>query len=376
MASVEEQVERRVSFLRDRQKGIGATDVPAILGLSSYRDALDVYHEKTRPVDPDDVREEVEAGATPIGIVRGRTLEPIAVREFFDRTGRRGRHEKERAYAHPDFPHVRVHSDGTQYGDYAPEGHTGSGTLEAKAPRASTFERLVEAGLDEAHVLQVQTELAARGHSWGSLAFYSLESSEGPLHAVDVTRNDALAGWVVETMERFWREHVDPRDPPDEEEWAEEIDHAPPIQLPEGDVIELDSPRARALAEKVNEAKELRDEGKSLYEDRREEMGEFLLEIGKVGIRVPGLGTYRWIERSGRLHLSKTRVKEAAPIDRDAFIRWVVGDDDTMTRIHVPAGADPEVVAEEIADRLALDVDRLCSRSSPSQYVGVYPKDS
>ena len=39
----------REQFLLDRKKGIGGSDCASILGVSPYRTALEVYHDKTRP---------------------------------------------------------------------------------------------------------------------------------------------------------------------------------------------------------------------------------------------------------------------------------------------------------------------------------------
>ena len=39
----------REQFLLDRKKGIGGSDVASILGVSPYRTALEVYHDKTSP---------------------------------------------------------------------------------------------------------------------------------------------------------------------------------------------------------------------------------------------------------------------------------------------------------------------------------------
>ena len=39
----------REQFLLDRKKGIGGSDVASILGVSPFRTALEVYHDKTSP---------------------------------------------------------------------------------------------------------------------------------------------------------------------------------------------------------------------------------------------------------------------------------------------------------------------------------------
>ena len=39
----------REQFLLDRKQGIGGSDVASILGVSPFRTALEVYHDKTSP---------------------------------------------------------------------------------------------------------------------------------------------------------------------------------------------------------------------------------------------------------------------------------------------------------------------------------------
>ena len=53
----------REQFLLDRKKGIGGSDVASILGVSPYRTALEVYHDKTSPdLVLDELTEDMQRG--------------------------------------------------------------------------------------------------------------------------------------------------------------------------------------------------------------------------------------------------------------------------------------------------------------------------
>ena len=68
----------RETFLEIRRHGIGGSDVAAILGLSKFRTALDVFNDKTEKAAP---QEETEA------MHWGTLLEDVVAKEFAARTG-------------------------------------------------------------------------------------------------------------------------------------------------------------------------------------------------------------------------------------------------------------------------------------------------
>lgn len=68
----------RLDWLKTRQAGIGGSDVAAILGLSKYKTALDVYTAKTAEAVDD-------AGSQ--AAYWGSTLEDVVAKEFAKRTG-------------------------------------------------------------------------------------------------------------------------------------------------------------------------------------------------------------------------------------------------------------------------------------------------
>ena len=93
-------------FLRDRQKGIGGSDVAAIMGVSPWKTPLDVYLEKTMPVPPDD---DFEPIADKPELARGRRCEKYILEEYADRTFRTL--APGRLIRHPRYPFLQGHVD-------------------------------------------------------------------------------------------------------------------------------------------------------------------------------------------------------------------------------------------------------------------------
>jgi len=72
-------IQRTPEWLEARKKGIGGSDAPAVLGVSPWRTALDVYYEKTDPnYEPKPETEAMRWGAA---------LEPVMRTEYVRRTG-------------------------------------------------------------------------------------------------------------------------------------------------------------------------------------------------------------------------------------------------------------------------------------------------
>lgn len=91
------------SFLLERQKGIGGSDVAAIMGISPWKTPLDVYLEKTMPVPPDGF--EVEKPE----LMRGKRCEKYILEEYADRTC--NLLTPGRLVRHPQYPFLQGHVD-------------------------------------------------------------------------------------------------------------------------------------------------------------------------------------------------------------------------------------------------------------------------
>ena len=68
----------RSEWLKQRQAGIGGSDVAPILGISKWRTPLDVYNDKTS-----DIFEEEDNSS----MIWGRRLEPVIRQAYADETG-------------------------------------------------------------------------------------------------------------------------------------------------------------------------------------------------------------------------------------------------------------------------------------------------
>ena len=189
--------------LEARRHGIGGSDVPAILGLSPWRTPLDVYLEKTgegAPAPADDSPD------TPI--YWGNVLEDLVAREYSKRTG----HKVRRVSRQLRHKEVRIATANIDRLVVATE--DGPGVLECKTARVSTDD-WGEPGTDEVpdyYLAQVVHYLAVTGHGWADLAVLFLAERRFAIY--HIRRDDELVASILDTEQRWWREHVEARVPP------------------------------------------------------------------------------------------------------------------------------------------------------------------
>lgn len=360
-------VEQELQFRRDRQKGIGATDVGAILGYSDWRNALDVYHEKTREVRRADVEADLEEGQS-IHLLRGQVTEPLIARLYWQRTGRSGRQRPKRS--HPEHPHLRPDPDAEIFADDArepPKDQTGY--AEWKAPSRGVFDSLIDEGIRKTYLLQIQFGMACTGLAWGSFGFGNLESRHGPIHPIDVLADEDLGRYLVDRMDEFWRHHVEGRNPPDPEAWAHD-ETMPDVRETTGEVLEVgDDVDVRNLTEKMIEAREKRNTWKDRYKQRRDNLQELLEErdYGTDRIRVPGVAKLTIVRVSGRTKFDRDALEDHRPVDRDALLRLADG---------VSPGRDgiSEIVGALHGGDLDLDLDRFERQQSGYSYLKLTPE--
>jgi len=92
-----EQLENRINY-------VGGSDAPIIMGLSPYRNVVDLWHEKTGQIEPRDISDNPYVKA-------GNFLEPCIRTWFEHETGLKITHENE-FYAHPEYDFIGGHIDG------------------------------------------------------------------------------------------------------------------------------------------------------------------------------------------------------------------------------------------------------------------------
>lgn len=338
----------RLEFLRARQRGIGSSDIAAIAGLDHFKNPLDVYLEKTRPVD--------ESDDANIHILRGLVLEPFVAAAYAEATGRdvveigaRQHPEREWARANVDRE-IRVED-------------VGPGSLEIKAPSKRSFDYAIEFGMNDGYVCQLQWEMACCEHSWGSFALGSLEHASGPVVHFDMERNEELIEQLLEMGDRFWHEHVLEREPPDLTEWGTTPLEVPPV---DGDRVVVSDPSFIALTHELMEAYELQREAKANYELLRDAVNEYMEERGLTRVDVPGQGKLNYDWREGRTTFDHELLAAYGPLDVDKLVRSL--------RQEFVQTADRKLLEERIrAGDFALDLEMFQRKGDAFRWFRPYP---
>ena len=76
----------KLQWLKERQCGIGGSDVGAILGVNKYKTPFEVYLEKTEPI--------TEVGEHSESAYWGDQFEEVVAKEFEKRTGKKVRRDR------------------------------------------------------------------------------------------------------------------------------------------------------------------------------------------------------------------------------------------------------------------------------------------
>jgi len=178
----------RELWLKERNKGIGASDIAAVLGISPWSTPLKLWGEKTGmvPADEDNVSEAMEWG---------NRLEPLVADKFEEETEREvyGGGVLIRSKEHPwMMATLDREQESTE--------HDSVGNLEIKTGSLS-FEDKWSEGPPEYYYCQFQQQLAVTGHSWGSVAV--LLGGRKFLWC-DVERDEEKIGEIVEAGSKFW----------------------------------------------------------------------------------------------------------------------------------------------------------------------------
>jgi len=240
-------------FHDERRKGIGGSDVAAILGLPNpgNRTALQIWAAKTGRAEP-----------TPDNayLRRGRRLEPVVSDEYAEETGRAVLIEPEH-FVHPTIPYLVGHIDRTIVDADREPGDLG--VLEAKAANAF-MSRAWEDEAPLAAQVQLQHYLLVTGRKWGSVA--------GLIGGMDfkyqdfTLNQDLIDGWLFKA-EDFWK-HVTDDTPPDPVAADAKVIgrifkaiEGETVDLPD-EAIQWDLDRLSAQTE-IKRFKELQDEAES-----------------------------------------------------------------------------------------------------------------
>lgn len=175
----------KLEWLKERQCGIGGSDVGAILGVNKYKTPFEVYIEKTEPIT--EVKEQSESAYF------GDIFEDVVAKEFEKRTGKKVRRDRKH-YKHNDYPFMVANIDRRIIGENA--------ILECKTANQYLLKEWEDEEIPASYLLQVQHYLFVTGAELGYIA--ALIGGQKFIWK-EVPRDEELIQMIVETEKYFWK---------------------------------------------------------------------------------------------------------------------------------------------------------------------------
>lgn len=218
------------NFLTQRKKGIGGSDIAAIIGVSKFKTALEVYLSKTTD-QPEQQGEH---------LYWGHALENPIIDRFIRDTGANVIRQPEMR-RHPDYEWAIANADALI---------TNSDTIEAilEIKTSSAFKSR-EWGADDTDEVPIEYIAQVQWYMW----IYNLQEAYiaaliggNQYRQYHITRDDELIAMLAEKAQAFWQNHVIPRIPPNPQDGADAQKLYPSDN---GDTAEADSDTLTAYAE-------------------------------------------------------------------------------------------------------------------------------
>lgn len=233
-----------------RAKGIGASEVAALVGLDPYRGPIDIWRKKV----------EGERSEQTLHTQRGRFLERAILDWYESETGRALRPGV--TGAHPEHPLVLA----------TPDAMAPDRVVEAKAPSWRTAHEWEDGAVPERYVTQVTQQCIVAGTQRGDVVAYVDER----LSIVTIELDTELAASLIDAIETFWRKHVVTGVPPPadaSESYAEWIKQR--FERTRGEIVEA-TPDAEEWARKLLAAKQRRESAEEAEREARNHLQEMI----------------------------------------------------------------------------------------------------
>jgi putative phage-type endonuclease len=179
-----------------RQKGIGGSDVAAILGLSKYRTPLDIYNQKVKG-------EKTELSKP---MFAGLMLEDTIAKWYMIETGKKVLNDN-KIRIHKDYSFLLANLDRI----ILPENGEGRGVLEIKTAGAFASKNW-ESEPPIEYTLQIQHYFDVTGFNWGEFAVLV---GGNDFRRYYIQRDQELIDLKNEKLLAFWNNHILTQTPPD-----------------------------------------------------------------------------------------------------------------------------------------------------------------
>lgn len=313
----------RTEWLKARRSGIGGSDVAAILGLSRYRTAVDVYEDKIATDEPQDVQSQAA--------YFGSVLEDVVAQEFSKRTGmkiqrvnkmlRMGEGDWmianiDRAIVNPEIAgRVYVYDEARQI----ETGRQISTDMILECKTASSFiadqwgpsqeDEIVSGKLVTEHKIPLYYETQVQwylGVTGASVCFVAVLLGGQDFRIYRVDRDEDVIAALKEHCGKFWRENVLARVVPDPDT---KEDVAKIFPTDNGEMVEA----SNEVAADIGELRNLQEQIKTLQDAQDVVKDRICAALGdKTGFTIAGekACTYK-AQTSNRF--DSTRFKKAQP---------------------------------------------------------------
>lgn len=181
----------KLLWLRERQKGIGGSDVGAILGVNKWKSAFQVYLDKTMEISK--LPETSEAAYW------GTSLEEMVAKEFSRRTGKKVRREN-RQLIHKEYPFMVANIDRRILGE--------NSILECKTTSIYSAQDWEGEEIPHSCMLQCQHYMAVTG---AERCYLAVLIGGQKLIIKEIMRDQGLIENIIEAEKAFWMKHVEKR---------------------------------------------------------------------------------------------------------------------------------------------------------------------
>jgi len=248
-------MKNRTEWLEDRRKGVGGSDIAAIMGVSPWKTAFQVYQEKRKEVKDWSGNEATDWGTR---------MEPTLRQFYSDTTGREVR-LADKILFHKDYPCLLANLDGFTDDRRVVElktSRTGKGWGEPGTNQ-----------VPDSYTLQVQHYMLVTGFPVADIVV----SIGGALPVLyEIPEDLELQGMIVDAASAFWQRVLD-GDPP------------PPVTFSDA-VARFGKSEAvgslianQKVIKLVNDLRGIREQAKVLEAQEEEIKGKLIITLGESG---------------------------------------------------------------------------------------------
>ncbi len=267
----------------DRTKGIGGSDIAAIMGLSPWKSPLDVWYEKTGRDEPEPDND---------AMYWGRTLEAVVAQEYEKRTGNKVRKRAE-PYRHADYPFLLGHVDRLiEHG----------GILECKTTDKMMAPHWGEPGTDEVPAYYLTQVLHYIGLSGRGVCEIPVLFGGRKYEIYHVEKDKDVIDGLWQESVKFWENYVLTDEPP-EPRTEEEVKRLYPQHKDEEKLADAE------LAQMIEELKAVQSDRKAKEKREKELRDNLLPHFGDAAALVDPTGkplaTYKASKPSVKIDYKK-----------------------------------------------------------------------